>query len=143
MKNQHASKVVFPIAIEPGDEGHAFGVVVPDLPGCFSAGGTLEEALLNAKEAIIFHMEGMIEEGLDWHGKKSLDEHRSNPDFSGWVWALVEVDDIRETHLSTRVNITLPKGLLSNIDQLATTHRMTRSGFLADAARKMINARSG
>jgi len=42
----------FPIVIEPGDEQHAFGVVVPDLPGCFSAGDTLDEAIDNAKEAI-------------------------------------------------------------------------------------------
>ena len=34
----------FIIAIEPGDETHSFGVVVPELPGCFSAGDTLDEA---------------------------------------------------------------------------------------------------
>lgn len=28
----------YSVAIEPGDDRHAFGVVVPDLPGCFSAG---------------------------------------------------------------------------------------------------------
>ena len=37
----------YPIAIEVGDKKHAYGVVVPDLPGCFSAGDTLEEALSN------------------------------------------------------------------------------------------------
>jgi predicted RNase H-like HicB family nuclease len=45
-------KLKYPIAIEPGDEQTAFGVVVPDLPGCFSAGDTLEEAIENSKEAI-------------------------------------------------------------------------------------------
>lgn len=44
--------MLYPIAIEPGDETHAFGVIVPDIPGCFSAGDTLEEAYANAKEAI-------------------------------------------------------------------------------------------
>lgn len=42
----------YPIAIEHGDNTHAYGVVVPDLPGCFSAGDTLDEAFENAKEAI-------------------------------------------------------------------------------------------
>lgn len=42
----------FPIAIEPGDENTTFGVIVPDLPGCFSARDTLEEAFENASEAI-------------------------------------------------------------------------------------------
>ena len=39
----------YPIAIEPGDDKHAYGVVVPDLPGCFSAGDTLDEAMDNAR----------------------------------------------------------------------------------------------
>ena len=34
----------YPIAIEPSDKSHAYGVVVPDLPGCFSAGDTIELA---------------------------------------------------------------------------------------------------
>ena len=33
-----------PIAIETGTDTQAFGVVVPDLPGCFSAGDTLDYA---------------------------------------------------------------------------------------------------
>jgi predicted RNase H-like HicB family nuclease len=41
----------YPIAIEPGSETTAFGVVVPDLPGCFSAGDTLDEAFTGAEEA--------------------------------------------------------------------------------------------
>ena len=39
----------YPIVIETGDAKHAFGVVVPDLPGCFSAGDTLDDALTNAR----------------------------------------------------------------------------------------------
>ena len=35
----------YPIAIERGTETAAYGVVVPDLPGCFSAGDTLDEAI--------------------------------------------------------------------------------------------------
>ena len=50
----------YPIAIESGDAGHAYGVVVPDLPGCFSAGDTLDEALTNAQEAILLHIEGLL-----------------------------------------------------------------------------------
>lgn len=42
----------FPIAIEAGTDTSAFGVVVPDLPGCFSAGDALDEAYANAVEAI-------------------------------------------------------------------------------------------
>lgn len=40
----------FIIAIEPGDEDHSFGVVVPDLSGCFSAGDTLMRPLKTLKK---------------------------------------------------------------------------------------------
>ena len=39
----------FIIAIEPATKKSAFGVVVPDLPGCFSAGESLDEAIQNAQ----------------------------------------------------------------------------------------------
>ncbi len=41
----------YPIAIETGDKATAFGVVFPDLPGCFSAGDTLDDAMTGAEEA--------------------------------------------------------------------------------------------
>lgn len=53
----------YPIAIEAGDDTHAYGVTVPDLPGCFSAGDTLDDAIANAKEAITGHIELLIEMG--------------------------------------------------------------------------------
>ena len=37
-----------------------YGVTVPDLPGCFSAGSTIDEAILNAEEAILTHIEGLL-----------------------------------------------------------------------------------
>ena len=53
----------YPIAIEAGDAKHAFGVVIPDLPGCFSAGDTMDDALTNAREAILLHLEGLLDDG--------------------------------------------------------------------------------
>lgn len=41
----------YPIVIEPGSGETAFGVVVPDLPGCFSVGDSLDEAIQAAEEA--------------------------------------------------------------------------------------------
>ena len=52
--------LIFPIAIEPGDTHQAFGVVVPDIPGCHSAGDSLEEAYANAKEAIAKARHGSV-----------------------------------------------------------------------------------
>jgi predicted RNase H-like HicB family nuclease len=66
----------YPIAIEIGDEKSAYGVVVPDLPGCFSAGDTLDEAISNAEEAILAWMEA--EETLIPPHASKIDDLRRN-----------------------------------------------------------------
>ncbi|MBS1172796.1 MAG: hypothetical protein H6R12_1626 [Proteobacteria bacterium] len=123
----------FPIAIEPGDQEHAFGVVVPDLPGCFSAGDTLDEAVANAPEAILLHLEGYLDAGEPFPEPRPLDEHRRNPDFTGWVWAVVEVDLSRFDEKTERINITLPRRVLRVIDEGAKRVGESRSAFLARA----------
>ena len=79
----------YPIAIEPGDNQHTFGVVVPDLPGCFSAGDSLDEAMAQAREAILLYLEGLLDEGKALPQPSTVDMHAGNPDFKGWIWAIV------------------------------------------------------
>ena len=80
----------YPIAIEPGDDKHAFGVVVPDLPGCFSAGDSLDDAMAQARDAILLHLEGLQGEGKAAFGQtrqpSPVDMHAGNPDFSNLDW---------------------------------------------------------
>jgi len=125
----------FIIAIEPSTESAAFGVVVPDLPGCFSAGDTLDKAVDNAREAIDLWCETVIEDGGDVPLAKSLAEHQTDPAFAGWIWAVVEVPVERYFGPAEKLNITLPRLLLAKIDEYARAHGETRSGFLAEAAR--------
>ena len=40
-----------------------YAAYVPDLPGCLATGMTREEVLEQVREAIEFHIEGMIEDG--------------------------------------------------------------------------------
>lgn len=47
------------------DETGGYVVEVPSLPGCYSQGETIEEALENIKEAIELHIESMIAHGED------------------------------------------------------------------------------
>ena len=82
----------YPIAIEPGDETTAFGVVVPDLPGCFSAGDTLEEAYANAAEAIELWVEAVLDTGGTIPAPGNLQALRREPDLAGWILDMVEVD---------------------------------------------------
>lgn len=53
----------YPVAIESGDARHAYGVIAPDLPGCFSAGDTLGAAVANAEEAILLYLVDVIDAG--------------------------------------------------------------------------------
>jgi predicted RNase H-like HicB family nuclease len=124
----------YPIAIEPGDEHHAFGVVVPDLPGCFSAGDSLDEAIDNAKEAIELWLETVIDDGGAVPEPRTITEHQANPEFSGWVWAVVTVDLAELSDKAERVNITLPARVLRRIDLAAKAAGESRSGFIAHMA---------
>ena len=74
---------------------------MPDLPGCFSAGDTLEEALAMAKEAIEFHTEGLLEDGDPIPERQSFEHHRHNPDYVDGIWAVVAVQDPRLSLTST------------------------------------------
>ena len=83
----------YPIAIEPGTERTAFGVVVPDLPGCFSAGDTLEEALRNVEAAVLMALEDLAERGEAFPAPSDLRELRArNRDLANWLWMLLPVD---------------------------------------------------
>ncbi|GHT89905.1 HicB family protein [Betaproteobacteria bacterium] len=124
----------YPIAIEPGDKTHAFGVVVPDLPGCFSAGDTLDEAMDNAKEAIELWLDAALDDNEAIPSPHPLDEHRDNPEFSGWIWAVVDVDMATFSDKVERVNITLPARILRRIDAAAMAAGESRSGYIARCA---------
>lgn len=128
--------MLYPVAIEPGDDTHAFGVVVPDIPGCTSAGDTLDEALANAREAIEFHLEGLSEDGTEVPIAQPVSHHHANPEFAGWIWAVVEVDITRYLGKAEKINVTLPASLIRRIDDFVTGHPeyKSRSGFLAQTA---------
>jgi predicted RNase H-like HicB family nuclease len=81
----------YPIAIETGDAEHAYGIVVPDLPGCFSAGDTLDEALTNSREAILLHLEGLLDDGQAFPRPSTIEELRGKRSYRGRTWAIVNV----------------------------------------------------
>ena len=121
----------YPIAIEPGDESTAFGVVVPDLPGCFSAGDTLDEAMAGTEEAIALWIDATIDAGNAIPTPSSLDTVRLKPEFEGWVFAVVAIDPALLDDTVERVNITLPRRVLKRLDALAEAAGSSRSGYVA------------
>lgn len=130
----------FIIAIEPGTESTAWGVSVPDLPGCFSAGDTLDEAMENAREAIDQHVKIMLEDGAPIPTARPLSVHQANQEYAGWVWAVVDVPVEKYLGPAEKINITVPRLVLARIDEYAKSHGMSRSGFLVEAARTAMHA---
>jgi predicted RNase H-like HicB family nuclease len=124
----------YPIAIETGDTQHAYGVVVPDLPGCFSAGDTLDEAMVNAQEAILLHLEGLLDDNQPLPKPSHIEKLRSKRGARNWTWAIVAVDLSELGDKAARINITLPQRILRAVDSHARRLGETRSGFLARAA---------
>lgn len=124
----------YPIAIETGTGTEAYGVVVPDLPGCFSAGDTLDEAMDNAKEAIELWLEVAIDDGMAIPEPSALADHQRKREFKGWTWALITVDLASLSDKAERINITLPARVLRRIDQAAKEAGESRSGYIARRA---------
>jgi predicted RNase H-like HicB family nuclease len=125
----------YPVAIEPGTDTTAWGVVVPDLPGCFSAGDTLEEAMIQAEDAIMTWIELTLDAGEAIPQPSNIEALRAaNPDFEGWMWALVKVDPAMLDETVERVNISLPRRVLHRLDALARSAGETRSGLIARMA---------
>lgn len=124
----------FSIAIEPGSANTAFGVVVPDLPGCFSAGETVEDAFDNASEAIDAHCEMLAKEGQSLPDAKSLTDWQADPEYKGWTWGIVDVPVERYFGPAEKINITVPALTLKRIDRYTATRGESRSAFLVRAA---------
>ena len=114
-----------------------YGVSFPDFPGCVSAGLTLEEARQMGAEALAFHIEGMVEDGEPVPEPSTLDAVMRDPENRDGVAILVPVELKAK---SVRVNITLPEDALREIDTYAERHGYTRSGFLASAAKQVMEA---
>jgi predicted RNase H-like HicB family nuclease len=124
----------YPIAIEPASEGVAFGVAIPDLPGCFSAGDTLDEALDNAEQAAILWIDAALDAGQVIPKPSPVDAIRNDAAYAGWLFGLVTVDPAQLDDTTERVNITLPRRVLHRLDTKAREAGETRSGYIARMA---------
>ncbi|MCF5722070.1 type II toxin-antitoxin system HicB family antitoxin [Pseudomonas syringae] len=131
----------FPVVVHK-DADSDYSVSVPDVPGCFSAGGTFSEALDNVREALSLHLEGVVADQEPLPQAQEVDAHLDNPDFAGGVWAIVDFDLTPYLGKSVRFNASLPEHLLQRIDErVHKDHRYaSRSGFLATAALRELSA---
>lgn len=123
------------IALIHKDADSDYGVSFPDFPGCISAGVTLDEAREMAVEALSFHIEGMVEDGQAIPEPSSLEQVMAYQENRDGV-AILVATEIRSK--SVRVNITMPEETLRDVDRYAEAHGFTRSGFLVQAAKRVM-----
>ncbi|MGP9818391.1 type II toxin-antitoxin system HicB family antitoxin [Salinarimonas sp. NSM] len=118
------------------EEASDYGVSFPDLPGCITAGRTLDEARAMAEEALALHLEGMEEDGEAPPEPSSLTQIMEIAENRAAVAVLVRAPT--RAKKAVRVNVTLPEDVLETIDRYAAERGLTRSGFLLQAAERAM-----
>lgn len=123
--------VHYPAIIERAE--HGYSVFFPDLPGCTSAGDTIQEAAIAAEEALSGHLAVSIEHGDIIPDPTAVDQVARDPEVDEVARILVRGE---RPGRAVRVQVSIDEGLLARIDRVAKN----RSGFLADAARAKLAA---
>ena len=129
------------VALIDGKAG-AYGVAFPDAPGCVAMGETLSEAYAKAGEALRECRADCLADGQPVPDARPLDDIVADPDAgltASTVSALVPL--LLDAGRSVRANISFDANLLHTIDEAARERGLTRSAFLASAARDKIAAR--
>ncbi len=130
-----------PIVIHK-DRKSDYGVIVPDLPGCFSAGKTLDDVIAMAREAIELHLEGLIADGQPVPRPGSIEKHRKSGDYDdATAWAIVSVDISKLPQKYKRVNFTIPERVLAAVDRCAKREGEPRSRLLVRAVSAYVGAK--
>ncbi len=123
----------YPIAIEPRTERSDYGVVIPDLPGAFSAAETLDEAITGAEEAGLAWIDTALDAGEAVPEPSPLEAIRARPEFAGWILSLVTINPAALDDTVERVNITLPRRVLRRLDEEGPRRRRDALGLYRQA----------
>lgn len=119
------------------DSDSAFGVEFPDLPGCFSAADAMEDIVPNGAQALELWFED-----AEWVEPQDFEAtFAAVGDQLVQGAFLVAVPYIRTTGRQVRANVSMDRGMLDAIDAAAARRHLTRSAFLAEAARNEIEGR--
>ena len=123
------------------DDG-GYSVEIVDLPGCFTEGDNLAEAVRNAEEAILCHLDGMIADG-----EAIPDPMHARAEFAVEPGAFlvgihVDLEKLETSNRTVRLSVTIPQRALALIDHAARLAETSRSGFLTQAALTYIERRA-
>ena len=127
-------------ALIDGKKG-AYGVVVPDLPGCTAMGKTVDEAIVNTAAAMRDWAQVVVESGGKVPSPRALEDIRSDPEIVEAVntgATLASVPLIYETGKPIKANLSIDAGVLAAIDAEAARRKLTRSAFIELLARHAL-----
>lgn len=129
------------IALIDGEAG-AYGAAFPDCPGCTAMGDTMDETIANAAEALREWMDDRQTATIGLPQPRTVEALRLDPEIAAdMAQAIVaSIPLLLDSGRSVRANLSLDAGLLAEIDEAARERRLTRSAFLASAAREKILA---
>ena len=130
----------YPVYIHREADGTASGFF-PGVPGCYFAGDSVTECLLDARSALDAHFELLVEDGRGIPEPTTMDQHLYEEECVNGFWAIVSIDPTRFEGPVKRVQVTLPALLLDRIDRFVDAHHEeyeSRSGFLASLARNEL-----
>ena len=120
----------------------AYGVAFPDCPGCTAMGVDENEAYANAIAALDEWMRDAQAAGRS-PVARGIEALRRDPDVNAAVAEgaiFLRIPYVNESGRPVKANISLDQGLLDAIDAAARSSGLTRSAFLASAAREKIAA---
>jgi len=120
------------IAIIRKARGTSYGVDFPDFPGLVSGGESLDAALVNARDGLALHIEGLLEDGDVIPAPSLLDEILVDPHNRDGAATLIQAPSGRGR--AVRVQITMDEHLLSELDRVTSN----RSGFIDAALRSTM-----
>jgi predicted RNase H-like HicB family nuclease len=129
------------LGIVEKDPDSAFGMWFPDMPGCFPAADEFDDLPRVATEILRLHVEALESNGRDVPSPRSYTEVMADKEVrrslkAGATTMLMPL--LADPGRTVRVNVTVDRGLLEQIDEAAEARGLTRSAFLAQAAREKI-----
>jgi len=123
-------------------EAGMFGAYFPDAPGATAMGSTEEEVVANATDALEEWASDTVAGGDEVPAARSYAQLLKSGDYPelGKGGMIATIPLLLELGRLTRANISLDAGILALIDEEADRRGLTRSAFLASAAREKIKA---
>jgi predicted RNase H-like HicB family nuclease len=126
------------LALVDGSDG-AWGVRIPDFPGCHGGGATIEAAVVDATTALREFAASMIVDGESIPAPQPFEDIKRKFDEQDEAWGIaVYIPILLDKARPVRANISIDAGLLDAIDAAAKERGLTRSAFLASAAQEKI-----